>query len=287
MKLVAKSYQRYNGGVRAKRRYGSSTITRFYVYREQDAADPSKWVSVEVGGPSPGERATAAKQQGEQVLRSKGLEGWRGRTHRFSGVEPRKKRALLFMGAGAAAIAIAGIVYSGTRPGGFLRTLPAVPGLDPYFVQLAAKWAGYYGVPLQWVLATILAESGGNPNSVGDKHIIPEGASIGLMQVNTVAHASELAAAGIPRGQPGQAGSIFDPNINIQWGVKIFRKCMDRVQSALAGRSGDVGLLTRLCYTGVNTPSTIVAGGDPYSCPSCPTTGKNWGDRLAQTAAAA
>lgn len=77
MNLVAKSTSRYNGGIAAKRQYGSSTITKFIVYRVEDAKTPSLWVEVEVGGKTPGERLTAAKAKAEpkiqQLLSSKGI----------------------------------------------------------------------------------------------------------------------------------------------------------------------------------------------------------------------
>jgi len=47
MKLKAVSVSRYNGGVKAKRLYGSSTITTFEVFREEDENNPSMWVKVE------------------------------------------------------------------------------------------------------------------------------------------------------------------------------------------------------------------------------------------------
>jgi hypothetical protein len=59
-KIKASSFERYNGGARIKRQYGSSTVTRFYVYREEDEHDPSKWVKVEGYGPTPGDRKTDA-----------------------------------------------------------------------------------------------------------------------------------------------------------------------------------------------------------------------------------
>jgi hypothetical protein len=70
MKLVAHSQGRYNGGVKAKRLYGSSTITTFYVFRPQDEKIPSRWATVEVGGRTPGDRATAAKAKAEPIIRS-------------------------------------------------------------------------------------------------------------------------------------------------------------------------------------------------------------------------
>lgn len=38
-KIVASSFERYNGGIRIKRLYGSSTVTRFYVFFAEDRGD--------------------------------------------------------------------------------------------------------------------------------------------------------------------------------------------------------------------------------------------------------
>ena len=77
MKLLTISKSRYNGGVKAKRLYGSSTITTFYVFREEDIHHFDRCVTVEVGGKTPGERATRAKEKAEPLLRklleSKGI----------------------------------------------------------------------------------------------------------------------------------------------------------------------------------------------------------------------
>jgi hypothetical protein len=59
-KIIATSSSRYNGGVAAKRKYGSSTITKFLIYREENANDVSKWVYIEGFGPTPGDRKTDA-----------------------------------------------------------------------------------------------------------------------------------------------------------------------------------------------------------------------------------
>jgi len=59
-KIIASSFERYNGGVRIKRAYGSSTITRFYVYREEDRNNPAAWEKIEGYGPTPGDRKTDA-----------------------------------------------------------------------------------------------------------------------------------------------------------------------------------------------------------------------------------
>lgn len=69
MKLNTVSMHRYNGGVKAKRLYGSSTLTTFQVFL---ADRPDMWVEVhEVGGATPGERATKAKGLAVPLLRAK------------------------------------------------------------------------------------------------------------------------------------------------------------------------------------------------------------------------
>ena len=58
MKLEAISMERYNGGVAAKRKYGSSTLTDFIV---RDKDNPTTRTLVKgVGGATPGERKTRA-----------------------------------------------------------------------------------------------------------------------------------------------------------------------------------------------------------------------------------
>lgn len=68
MILKTFSKSRYNGGVKAKRMYGSSTITQFYVMRPEDEKRPELWAVVEVGGKTPGERATAAKAKATTII---------------------------------------------------------------------------------------------------------------------------------------------------------------------------------------------------------------------------
>ncbi len=58
--IKAVSYERYNGGVKVKRLHGSSTVTRFYVYEDKDANDPSKWLKVEAKGTGPADRKKIA-----------------------------------------------------------------------------------------------------------------------------------------------------------------------------------------------------------------------------------
>jgi hypothetical protein len=59
-KIIASSYERYNGGIRIKRQWGSSTVTVFCVYREEDKDNPSAWELIKGYGASPGERKTYA-----------------------------------------------------------------------------------------------------------------------------------------------------------------------------------------------------------------------------------
>lgn len=59
-KIIAVSIQRYNGGIRIKRAYGSSTVTKFYIFRASDEHNPVKWKTVEGYGRTPGDRKTDA-----------------------------------------------------------------------------------------------------------------------------------------------------------------------------------------------------------------------------------
>lgn len=70
MNLKAVSKSRYNGGVKAKRAYGSSTITTFWVMRAEDEIRAELWVTVEVGGKTPGDRITAAKIKAEPLIQA-------------------------------------------------------------------------------------------------------------------------------------------------------------------------------------------------------------------------
>ena len=70
MKLSTASKERFNGGVKAKRQYGSSTMTVFWVFRPEDERNPGRWATVTVGGKTPGERATAAKIKAEPIIRA-------------------------------------------------------------------------------------------------------------------------------------------------------------------------------------------------------------------------
>lgn len=148
---------------------------------------------------------------------------------------------------------------------GFGATDPASM-LSPEIVVLAQKWAAARGLPVPWVLATIIAESGGNPRTVGDYHIIPEGASIGLMQVNTVSEAPWLKRARVTRQM------LFEPDTNIEWGTSVllrkYKQVLDtlakaknrKVATAIAQRPELLGELVRLLYTGVDVVRHIYRG---------------------------
>lgn len=126
--------------------------------------------------------------------------------------------------------------------------------LSPQVVAIAKKWAAKRGLPLDWVLATILSESNGNRYAQGDG-----GVSIGLMQVNTRAHAAALAREGVTRDR------LFDPDVNIDWGTRVMKDAYDRVRAALVGHATSVptDVLVRLTYKGVDAPGAVRAGYDP------------------------
>ena len=91
-------------------------------------------------------------------------------------------------------LAMAGLIFAAyklTGGGPDLTRVAAGTGLPLQYVQLASKDARANGVPLEWVLATILVESTGKPNARGDA----DGRSVGLMQVNVVANAKDVTLA--------------------------------------------------------------------------------------------
>ncbi len=140
---------------------------------------------------------------------------------------------------------------------GNLKHIAVGLGLPLAYVQSASKWAKKRGLQLDWVLATILVESGGNARAAGDA----DGRSAGLMQVNTVAHAAEMRAAGVSRAQ------MFDPETNIEWGTKYLRQFRDETQAAAVhGLPADLGELTRLAYKGPATVYGVLRrGGNPLT----------------------
>jgi hypothetical protein len=156
--------------------------------------------------------------------------------------------------------------------GANLRYVATGLGLPLSYVQLADKWGKRRGIPFEWVLTTILVESRGRPGSVGD-----DGKSIGLMQVNTVAHAAELATAGVTRER------MFQPATNIEWGTKYLREFRDKVLEALGGRKPPIPLdyIVRLAYKGP-TPvyGVLQRGGNPAELSWAPEALRNWHDHM-------
>ncbi len=137
------------------------------------------------------------------------------------------------------------------------------------WLQAAAKWAGDRGVPLDWVIATILVESSGNPKASGDS----DGRSRGLMQVNHIAHAAELKAAGVAPEQ------LFDPIVNIEWGTKYLREFRDAVTAAAGARPlpAPLDVLTRLAYKGpAAVYSALRKGQNPTALSWAPPAIANW-----------
>lgn len=149
-------------------------------------------------------------------------------------------KAILGIGAGAAII-VALAIGAGTY------VAPAVlapVGLTPEIVALARKWAAVRGIPAHWVLATIWAESRGNPRAyAGGRED-----SYGLMQVNWNAHGARIAATGY-----GKA-SLFEPDKNIEWGTRILKEAYDR--AVKSGTTNPIDVATRMVYTGRQPSST-------------------------------
>lgn len=173
-----------------------------------------------------------------------------------------------------ALIAMAGVTAAAVKltEGANLRYVAAGLGLPLSYVQLADKWGKRRGIPLEWVLTTILVESRGRPGSVGD-----DGKSVGLMQVNTVAH-PEIARAGVSREQ------MFNPATNIEWGTRYLREFRDKVLEALGGRKPPIPLdyIVRLAYKGP-TPvyGVLQRGGNPATALSwAPDALRNWHDHM-------
>lgn len=67
-RIIASSFERYNGGAAIKRKHGSSTVTRFYVYREEDAHNTAAWREIEGYGLTPGDRKTDAIRRYRETI---------------------------------------------------------------------------------------------------------------------------------------------------------------------------------------------------------------------------
>lgn len=157
--------------------------------------------------------------------------------------------------------------------------ISAMLGIPIAGVEAAWKFSRSRGLPFAWVLATILVESGGKPNDRGDAG----GRSVGLMQVNTVAHASEISAAGLT------PGALLDPTTNVDWGTRVMKDIYDEVKAALAGRNvrTPVDEVLRLAYKG---PATVIkaikSGQEPANISWAPEALTRWRSAGARVAAA-
>lgn len=137
----------------------------------------------------------------------------------------------------AGAVFLGVVMFSGAAEAAI--KCPVVCGtpkrLPKCVVALAKKWARKRGLPVEWVIATIMAESNGNMCVTGDN-----GVSIGLMQVNTRAHADRLARAGLLTSE------LYNPDINIAWGTLILKEAIEK-----AARQGvPTAIGARNVYTG-------------------------------------
>jgi hypothetical protein len=67
MKLKAYLMYRHNGGIAIKRQWGSSTVTEFWVYKDEKTPNESM-VKIQAYGKTPGKRKTYALKQAELIL---------------------------------------------------------------------------------------------------------------------------------------------------------------------------------------------------------------------------
>lgn len=150
--------------------------------------------------------------------------------------------------------------------------------LTPQMIASAKRWARARGLPTAWVLATILVESEGKVGAVGDEG----GRSVGLMQVNTSAHADEMRAAGVTRS------ALFGIDKNIEWGTKVMKDIYDEVRAAIAQRPtpAPIDIVTRLAYKGPKTViGAIKRGQNPVTLPWAPPAVVRWRRALTGTSA--
>jgi hypothetical protein len=116
---------------------------------------------------------------------------------------------------------------------------------------IAKKWADARGLPLAWVLATIKVESGDDATKLNFREPQPGAkgeASIGLMQINWLAHGKRLTAAGL------SPDDLYDPETNIRLGTEILAGNYADARRTFAGKTPPVSLadITRLAYKGLS-----------------------------------
>jgi hypothetical protein len=131
--------------------------------------------------------------------------------------------------------------------------------LKEEILRSARKWAEARNLPLEWVLATIMLESSGKPNVVGDS-----GKSYGLMQIHVPAHGPRLAKHGIT-----DFAQLFDVDTNIKIGTEIMRDFLDIIVKLKAAKKWPNDLpeedLIRVAFKGGKGAVTaVLSGSEPY-----------------------
>lgn len=151
-------------------------------------------------------------------------------------------------------------------------SLPSVTKLTTEIKASAKKWAAARNLPLDWVLATILIESGGNAGITGDG-----GKSYGLMQINTAVHTARLAKHGYT------PQDMFVVDRNIELGTEIMAEFRQGLKKLLAAKSWPGSYeerdLIRIAYKGgLGTAIKALKGLEPYKGYSVKT--QMWHDLL-------
>lgn len=151
-------------------------------------------------------------------------------------------------------------------------SLPSVGKLTSEIKASARKWAAARNLPLDWVLATILIESGGNPGAIGDG-----GKSYGLMQVNTAVQTDRITKHGYA------PSDMFAVDRNIEIGTEIMADFRQGLKKLLASRSWPGSYedrdLIRIAYKGgLGTAIRALKGLEPYKNYQAKT--KVWHDLL-------
>ncbi len=149
--------------------------------------------------------------------------------------------------------------------------------LTEEIIRTARKWAEARKLPVEWVLATIMMESEGQPGVIGDS-----GNSYGLMQIHVPAHGPRLAKHGIT--DPKQ---LFDIDTNIKIGTEIMRDFLDIVRKTRAQKTWARDLpdsdLIRIAFKGGKLAvMAALSGKEPYK--NFAAAQAKWHDRLERAA---
>ena len=148
----------------------------------------------------------------------------------------------------------------------------------PTMVQSAWKWAKKRGLPLNWVLATIIVESSANPHATGDAG----GESKGLMQVNTVANANVLRQYGYG------PNDMYDVDHGIEIGTLLMLDFYNKVKQHGAARAKTpIDETLRLSYKGPEPVyNALDRGQEPSSLSFAHPAIENWRAATQRVAAA-